>query len=163
MQMLSKLQPARSDPTELPPTGRREFAVSGVTLPGKQTSQRNGKWARRTHAFLGIVSAFNLLLLISTGFLLQHASLLKLDEKTIPRAILPSSYRPQDGAYGVRADIFVADLHSGRLFGTAGALTLDAVTLVWLTLLTTGLVMYLGRQRAKQKDVDRGASFEDEE
>src|SRR5882672_349112 len=162
MQMVSKIRRARSDPTELPPTGRREFAVSGVTLPGKQTLQRNGKWARRTHAFLGIVSAFNLLLLISTGFLLQHSSLLKLDEKTIPRTILPSSYRPQDGAYGVRSDIFVADLHSGRLFGTAGALTLDVITLAWLTLLTTGLVMYVSKQRAKQKASNGDALPEDE-
>jgi len=163
MQMISKIQPTRSDVTEFPPTGRGEFAGKGVLEPGKLASQRNGKWVRRTHAFLGIVSAFNLLLLISTGFLLQHASLLKLDEKTIPRTILPLSYRPQDGAHGVRADIFVADLHSGRLFGIAGALTLDVITLVWLALLTTGLVMYVGKRHAKQKALDGNASLDDEE
>lgn len=82
--------------------------------------------------------------------LLQHASLLRLDEKTVSRAFLPKSYRPQDGDAGVRADIFVTDLHSGRLLGTAGTVVLDVVTVGWLALLLTGVVMYVGRQRAKQ-------------
>jgi hypothetical protein len=151
MQMTSKNKPVL-----------REFVPRDVTESERQKPGRNGKWARRTHAFLGVVSALNLFLLISTGFLLQHASLLKLDEKTIPRGVLPSTYRPQDGAYGVRADIFLADLHSGRLFGTAGALALDAITLAWLTLLTTGLVMYVGKQRAKQKASSEGPTPEDE-
>jgi hypothetical protein len=162
MQMTSKNNPVRSDLQELTGIDGQEFSARDVTESGRQNSGRNGKWARRTHAFLGIVSSLNLLLLISTGFLLQHASLLKLDEKTIPRGVLPSTYRPQDGAYGVRADIFVADLHSGRLFGTAGALALDAITLAWLTLLTTGLVMYVGKQRAKQKALNEGPVLEDE-
>ena len=123
---------------------------------------RNGKWARRTHAFLGVVSALNLLLLITTGFLLQHATLLKLDEKTVSRRILPASYRPQDGQEGVRADIFVTDLHSGRLLGTPGTILLDAITLAWMTLLLTGLVMYAGKLRAK-KDAARDYGAANEE
>jgi len=124
---------------------------------------RNGKWARKVHAFLGLVSAVNLFVLITTGFLLQHASLLKLDERTVSRAVLPSSYRPQDGATGVRADILVTDLHSGRLFGMAGMLVLDGITLAWLTLLVTGLVMYVGKQRAKQRSAGGNGRLEDEE
>jgi hypothetical protein len=123
----------------------------------------NGKWTRRIHAFLGIVSAANLFVLITTGFLLQHASLLKLDEKTVSRAVLPRSYRPQDGESGVRADIFVTDLHSGRLFGTTGMLLLDGITLAWLTLLITGLVMYAGKQRAKQKAAENNGQSDGEE
>jgi hypothetical protein len=125
-------------------------------------NERNGKWARRVHAFLGIVSSLNLFLLITTGFLLQHASLLRLDEKTVSRGILPSSYRPQDGAGGVRADIFVTDLHSGRLFGMAGLILLDGITLAWMTLLVTGLVMYAAKQRAKQKAADGNGRVADE-
>ena len=113
-------------------------------------TKRNGKWSRRIHAFLGVVSAINLFVLITTGFLLQHATLLKLDEKTVARWALPSSYRPQDGPEGVRADIFVTDLHSGRVLGRAGTLLLDAITLAWMTLLLTGLVMYAGKLRAQQ-------------
>jgi len=65
----------------------------------------------------------------------------------ISRHFLPSSYRPQDGD-AVRADIAVADLHSGRMFGVTGALVLDAITLTWLTMLATGLVMYFIRRRS---------------
>lgn len=107
-------------------------------------------WLRRLHALVGIVSSLNLLLLIATGMLLQHASLLHLDEKTVSRTVLPKSYRPQDGEAGVRADIFVTDLHSGRLLGATGTIVLDVVTIGWLVLLLTGVVMYVGKQRAKQ-------------
>lgn len=107
-------------------------------------------WSRRLHAFIGIVSSVNLLVLIGSGLLLQHASLFRLDEKTISRAVLPTSYRPQDGDAGVRADIFVTDLHSGRLLGTTGTVVLDVATLAWLTLLLTGVVMYFGKRRQTQ-------------
>ena len=107
-------------------------------------------WSRRLHALVGIVSSFNLLILIGSGMLLQHASRLRLDEKTISRSVLPKNYRPQDGDAGVRADIFVTDLHSGRLLGTAGTVALDVVTIGWLALLLTGVVMYAGRRRGKQ-------------
>ncbi len=112
------------------------------------------------HAVLGIISAFNLFVLITTGFLLQHSTLLKLDERSLTRKILPSGYRSQDVGSGVRADIVVADLHSGRMFGVAGALFLDAVTLVWLVMLATGLVMYLSKQRANGKAPAREACEE---
>jgi len=124
---------------------------------------KNGKWARRVHAFLGLVSALNLFVLIATGLLLQHSTLLKLDEKTISRRLLPTCYRPLDGQGGVRADIFVTDLHSGRLLGTTGTILLDAITLAWITLLLTGLVMYAGKLRAKQNAATRDSgAIEDE-
>jgi hypothetical protein len=97
-----------------------------------------------------LISAFNLILLISTGFMLQHRELLRLDERTVNKRVLPSFYRPDDPGRGVRADIVVADLHSGRLFGTAGALLLDAATLLWMIMLGTGLTMYLWGSRTKR-------------
>lgn len=118
-------------------------------------------WSRRVHALVGIVSSVNLLVLVGSGLLLQHASLLRLDERTVSRAVLPNSYRPQDGELGVRADIFVTDLHSGRLLGTAGTVVLDVVTLGWLALLLTGVVMYIGKQRAKQTVAQEEESPED--
>src|SRR6266481_6968858 len=124
------------------------------------SSARRRPWSRRVHAVLGIISALNLFVLITTGFLLQHSTLLKLDERSLTRKILPSGYRPQDVGNGVRADIVVADLHSGRMFGVAGALFLDAVTLVWLVMLATGLVMYLSKQRANGKAPAREACEE---
>jgi len=63
----------------------------------------------------------------------------------------------------VRADIFVTDLHSGRLLGSAGTVLLDVVTLAWLTLLLTGLVMYWSKQRAKQRALERESANGDDE
>jgi hypothetical protein len=116
-------------------------------------------WIRRTHAFLGLLSALNLLVLIGTGLVLQHAAQLGLDERSVSRRLLPSGYRAQDGDVEVRADIVIADLHSGRLFGTAGRLFLDGITLTWLVMLTTGLVMYsLGRGRTGARSSPDAAS-----
>jgi hypothetical protein len=84
--------------------------------------------------------------------LLQHATVLRLDEHVVSRHLLPSGYRPQDPEGEVRADIVIADLHSGRLFGMIGRLALDLVTVAWLVMLTTGLVMYSrGRGRNGQQ------------
>jgi uncharacterized iron-regulated membrane protein len=144
---------------------RADVSASATVVPLEPPaklclSARRRPWVRRVHAALGIVSALNLFVLITTGFLLQHSALLKLDERSLTRKILPSGYRPQDVGSGVRADIVVADLHSGRMFGVAGALFLDAVTLVWLVMLATGVVMYLFKQRVNGKAPDRGACEE---
>jgi len=130
---------------------------------GKLNGQGRSAWLRRVHAFVGIVSSLNLLLLIGSGLLLQHASLLRLDEKTVTRRILPSSYRPQDGEAGVRADILVTDIHSGRLLGITGTVLLDVLTLAWLTLLLTGLVMYRSKQQAKRRTAGREFAEEGDE
>jgi hypothetical protein len=135
------------------------------TVRTASTNSRRRPWMRRLHAILGLLSAFNLLVLVSTGFLLQHSTLLRLDERMLTRKILPNGYRPQDGGRGIRADIVVADLHSGRLFGVAGALALDIITLAWLVMLATGLVMYLSGQRtngrARARDAIEGFPEED--
>jgi hypothetical protein len=128
------------------------------TVRAASANNRRRPWVRRTHAFLGLISAFNLFVLITTGFLLQHSTLLRLDERMLTRKMLPAGYRPQDGGSGVRADIVVADLHSGRLFGVAGALALDIITLAWLVMLATGLVMYLSGQRTNGRARPRDAS-----
>jgi hypothetical protein len=120
-------------------------------------SRRNSTpWVRRTHAWLGVISACNLLLLITSGLLLQHANALHLDEHNISRSFLPSGYRPQDADSGVRADIVITDLHSGRIIGTAGALILDAITIAWLAMLATGVVMY-SRKRSGRNGNGRSA------
>ena len=114
-----------------------------------QALQRNG-WSRRLrrlHAVVGLVLTLNLLLLLVTGFLVQHREDFRLDEKMISRTWLPASYRPMDGAE-VRADIVVTDVHSGRILGPNGALLLDAATLGWAVLLVSGLWIYVfGRRR----------------
>jgi uncharacterized iron-regulated membrane protein len=46
------------------------------------------------------------------------------------------------------------------MFGVGGALFLDAVTLVWLVMLVTGVAMYLFKQRAHGKAPAQGACEE---
>ena len=151
---------------EFPLENSRAVVSASATVvplepPAKLCSSASRRpWVRRVHAVLGIVSALNLFVLITTGFLLQHSTLLKLDERSLTRKILPSGYRPQDDGSGVRADIVVADVHSGRMFGVGGALFLDAGTLVWLVMLATGVAMYVFKQRAHGKAPDRGACEE---
>lgn len=138
--------------------GRTAARVRSANLnTGGRTVGRTRTWVRRAHGLVGVISALNLLLLIITGFLLQHREMFRLDERMLSRKILPYIYRAEDGPEGVRADIVVADLHSGRLFGRTGALVLDGITLGWLVLLTSGLVMYsVGRRRKEGGSFDNG-------
>lgn len=126
-------------------------APRGGARPAAKTAvngARSRAWVRRVHSAVGLISALNLLLLIGSGLLLQHREAFRLDARTVGRMFLPGRYRSQDGPEGVRADIVLADLHSGRLFGRTGALVLDAVTLGWVALLLSGLVMFAaGRWR----------------
>jgi len=46
------------------------------------------------------------------------------------------------------------------MFGVAGALFLDAVTLIWLVMLATGVVIYLSKKRPNGKALARGACEE---
>lgn len=128
---------------------------------GQLSAKRPNGWARRVHAVLGLISALNLLLLLCTGLLLQNAALLRLDEHSVSRRFLPSGYRPQDLGNGVRADIVVTDLHSGRIVGAAGVLLLDAITVAWLVMLATGLAMYVRKLRAEQSAQGQRSNRED--
>jgi uncharacterized iron-regulated membrane protein len=126
----------------------RKVVGEGLAQGRLLSSARGRNLLRKVHALIGVVGALNLLLLVATGFVLQHRELFRLEDRTVSRAFLLQSYRAQDGPDGVRADIVVTDLHSGRLFGRTGALVLDAVSLAWVALLASGLVMYtFGRRR----------------
>lgn len=122
----------RPSPEPLPPASEK-----------RPTAGWNRPWVRRLHAVIGLVASLNLLLLLGTGFLLQHRETFGLEERIVTRSVLPADYRPQDGADGVRADIVVTDLHSGRLFGATGALVLDGITLGWFVLLLSGLYLFV--------------------
>lgn len=117
-------------------------AVTRASHAHTAAAGRNRLWLRRLHAIVGLISSLNLFLLLASGFLLQHRETFRLEERTLSRRWLAASYRPQDGPEGVRADIVVADLHSGRMFGRTGALILDGLTVGWLALLVSGLFLY---------------------
>ncbi|HSE48348.1 MAG TPA: hypothetical protein VLA96_03985 [Terriglobales bacterium] len=149
------MQPSFNKPmaekSERPHKPRKQPAPLRLREPRRAPAPRrpNG-WARRLrrlHALVGLALTLNLLLLLVTGFLVQHREDFKLEDRTISRAWLPENYRPLDGPE-VRADIVVTDVHSGRILGPNGALILDAATLGWAVLLVSGLWIYVfGRRR----------------
>ncbi len=97
---------------------------------------------RRIHATVGIVSTLNVLLLITTGLLIQNREELGLEDRYVSRRFLPSGYRPHDDPTAVRSDIVLTDLHSGRVLGRPGVLLVDGLSLAWVALAITGVVMY---------------------
>lgn len=148
---------ARVEPEEETPTTTSPLTVARVVWSGRIRVGLSRNWMRNVHAVVAAVLSLNLLLILVTGFLIQHRDALKLDERTISRKYLPGNYRSQDGPGGVRADIVVTDLHSGRMFGPRGALLIDAVTVGWLVMLMTGLVLFLaGRWRKDNGFVRNG-------
>lgn len=154
MQLSCNTEEPETEPTRAASRGLLPFARQ-TAEPGRasqrearRSTTNNRLWLRRLHAVVGLVASLNLLLLLGTGFLLQHRDSFGLDEHLVTRSFLPANYRAQDGPEGVRADIVVTDLHSGRLFGTTGALVLDGVTLGWFVLLLSGLYLFVvGRGR----------------
>ncbi|HXE90446.1 MAG TPA: PepSY domain-containing protein [Terriglobales bacterium] len=131
------------------PVGEAAKAKKGTALVTLRPAERGERephagrrrWVRRLHAVGGLVLTLNLTLLLVTGFLMQHTEGFGLDGKMVSRAWLPADYRPQDGSE-VRADIVVTDLHSGRLLGGPGRMVVDAVSIGWLIMLVSGLVLY---------------------
>jgi len=103
-------------------------------------------WLRRLHAIIGILSSLNLLMMLSSGLLMQHRQTFGLEDRVISRTFLPASYRTSDGTEGVRADIVVTDLHSGRIFGPIGLIALDVITLSWAVLLLSGIFIFTSKQ-----------------
>jgi hypothetical protein len=130
-----------------PPRPLRVREPLRLPVARSKNSRGLGRWLRRLHALAGLVLSLNLVLLLASGFLVQHREAFGLEEKTVSRAWLPDSYRPLDGAE-VRADIVVTDLHSGRVLGPKGTLIVDAATVGWFVLLISGLWIYVfGRRR----------------
>jgi uncharacterized iron-regulated membrane protein len=96
-----------------------------------------------------------MLIILATGLLVQHRERFHLDERLVSRFWLPDSYRPQDGPEGVRADIVITDLHSGRIFGPTGVLVVDGLALGWLLLLLSGVVLYFVSRWRKENGAAR--------
>ncbi len=107
---------------------------------------RPRRWVRKLHLVVGLVCTVNFLVLLGTGFLVQHRQFFALEQKTISRGWLPSGYRPLDPDRTVRADIVVTDLHSGRLYGRYGMLVVDAMTVGWFLMIATGIGIVLVRR-----------------
>ncbi len=110
-----------------------------------KTRRKFFRWKRRLHISIGLFFALYFLLLAVTGVLINHAGNWRFDERYVSRSYLPSSYRPQDGE-ATRLDIFITDLHSGRLFGPRGHWIPDLVTGFWVISIFTGVGMLVFRR-----------------
>jgi hypothetical protein len=101
---------------------------------------------RKLHIWVGLSAALYFMLIAATGVMINHREGLRLEEKTISRQWLPSGYRLDDGKEGVRADIAVADLHSGLIFGKVGKPVMDFVAAVWFISIISGVSMLVLRR-----------------
>jgi uncharacterized iron-regulated membrane protein len=112
------------------------------------TRKRILRAVRRLHLYIGLASALYFMLIAATGVALNHRQLFGLEAHYVSRQWLPESYRPDDGVE-VRSDIVIGDLHSGLIFGKAGAPVMDLVAAFWFVSLVTGLsIAVLGRRAA---------------
>jgi hypothetical protein len=104
------------------------------------------RFVRKLHIWVGLLAALYFMLIAATGVMINHREGLLLEDRTISRRWLPSSYRPDDGKEGVRADIAVADLHSGLIFGRVGKPVMDFVAAVWFISIVSGISMLVLRR-----------------
>lgn len=104
------------------------------------------RFVRKLHIWVGLSAALYFMLIATTGVMINHREGLRLEERMISRRWLPSSYRPDDGKDGVRADIAVADLHSGLIFGKVGKPVMDFVAAVWFISIISGISMLILRR-----------------
>ena len=104
------------------------------------------RFVRKLHIWVGLTAALYFMLIATTGVMINHRGGLRLEERMISRSWLPSNYRPDDGKDGVRADIAVADLHSGLIFGKVGKPVMDFVAAVWFISIVSGISMLVLRR-----------------
>ena len=110
------------------------------------TRRRLLRIVRKLHIWVGLSAALYFMLIATTGVMINHREGLRLEERIISRRWLPFNYRPEDGKDGVRADIAVADLHSGLIFGKVGKPVMDFVAAVWFLSIISGISMLVLRR-----------------
>lgn len=112
-------------------------------------------WLRRLHWYVAAGGTVLFLLIFLTGWLISHREAFGLNEIIIGRTWLPADYRPDDPDGGVRADIVITDLHSGRIFGPNGRFFIDIAVAAWMLLLASGYGVKLLNCRGVSKKTDK--------
>lgn len=109
----------------------------------------NGNWRRwRTvHLVTGFTVALWLLVMTVTGVLINHQEGLGLTEIEVPNAYLPAHYTDEFHPDTTRLNVVLADLHSGRFFGSKGRLLSDVIGLLVLISITSGVYSFRLRRR----------------
>lgn len=101
----------------------------------------------RIHVVTGLAAAIWFLLIALTGVLINHQESLGLLDAEISDRYLPGYYRADLRTGTTRLNILLADLHSGRIFGSQGHWVSDLVALFLIVSLLTGFASHRLKKR----------------
>lgn len=96
----------------------------------------------RVHTVSALVVAAWLFVLAITGVAINHQEALGLSEWQVNDSILPDYYRAEYRTGSTPALIILTDIHSGRIFGSFGYLLTDAIALLIILSVATGIASY---------------------
>ncbi len=119
---------------------------NGNGLRAKRRYAGFRRW-RAVHLVTGFVVALWLLLMALTGVLLNHQEEFGLLEAEIDNGYLPAHYTDEFHPETNRLNVVVADLHSGRFFGSGGRYIGDVVSLLIVISIFSGIYSYFLRRR----------------
>lgn len=108
-------------------------------------------WFQRIHVITGLAAALFLLLIATTGMLINHQESLGLLDVEVNDKYLPSYYRADVRTGATRLNIIITDLHSGRILGARGNLFGDLMGVLLLISAFSGTVSYFTKQRLLQR------------
>lgn len=121
--------------------------TNGNGIQGKKTRAAFQRW-QGVHLATGVVVALWLVMMSLTGVAVNHQEDWALTEVEISNRYLPSHYTDEFHPETNRLNVVLTDLHSGRFFGAHGKLVSDAIALLVLISVGSGLYSYLLRRRA---------------
>ena len=101
----------------------------------------------RIHVVTGLAAAVWFFLMAVTGVLINHQESLGLLDAEISDRYLPGQYRADSRTGATRLNILLADLHSGRIFGSQGHWVSDLVALLLIVSLLTGFLSHRLKKR----------------
>ena len=113
----------------------------------------------RIHVVTGLAAAVWFLLIAVTGILINHQESLGLLDAEISDRYRPGYYRADSRTGATRLNILLADLHSGRIFGSQGHWVSDLVALFLIVSLLTGFASHRLKKRLQttnHRDTGRG-------
>ena len=120
------------------------------------------RWWRAVHLITGFLVALWLLAMSATGVLINHQESLGLTEMDVSNRHLPAHYTEEFHPRTTRLNVVLTDLHSGRFFGARGKLISDAVALMVVLSIGTGVYsFFLRRSASSAQQVEAGYAAEE--
>jgi hypothetical protein len=102
----------------------------------------------RVHTLSALIVAAWLLLLALTGVAINHQESLGLADLQVSDQLLPSYYRAEFRTGSTSALVILTDIHSGRIFGPFGTYLTDAIALLIVVSVISGLASYQLKKQA---------------